>query len=272
MIPQDFITEWSLRSPWQQRYQVEQDLVISRSLITIFNHPFLTESLAFRGGTALFKLYLPPARYSEDIDLVQIKAGPIGPLIDALRECLAPWLGNPKRSQSEGRVTLVYRFESEENLPLRLKVEINSREHFSLHGYQQRLYAVESRWFTGKGWILTYSLDELLGTKLRALYQRKKGRDLFDLWYAFKRADPVPDTERVIISFLKYMEHGGHRISRALFEQNLLEKRIDPQFSQDLDPLLALESYWDFDLAFDYVLERLIAALPGDPWRSRGKV
>ena len=38
-----------------------------------------------------------------------------------------------------------------------------------------------SRWFTGAAKVLTYDLDELLGTKLRALYQRKKGRDLFDL-------------------------------------------------------------------------------------------
>lgn len=272
MIPQDFITEWSLRSPWPQRYQVEQDLVISRALIAIFNHPLLGESVAFRGGTALFKLYMPPARYSEDIDLVQVKAGPIGPLIDALRECLTPWLGNPRRSQSEGRVTLAFRFASENNVPLRLKVEINSREHFTLHGYQQRQFAVESRWFTGKARILTYSLDELLGTKLRALYQRKKGRDLFDLWYAFNRTDPAPDTERVIVSFLKYMEYGGHRISRALFEQNLLEKRTDPQFSCDLDPLLALENSWVFDQAFDDVMERLIAILPGEPWQGRGDV
>ncbi len=124
---------------------------------------------------------MPPARYSEDIDLVQVAAGPIGPVLDELRERLDPWLGEPKRSRSEGRVTLTYRFESEDGLPLKLKVEINSREHFSDHGFQQVPFAVESRWFTGNTEILTYSIDELLGTKLRALYQRKKGRDLFDL-------------------------------------------------------------------------------------------
>jgi predicted nucleotidyltransferase component of viral defense system len=153
--------------------------------LAIFNHPLLTEQLAFRGGTALFKLHLPPARYSEDIDLVQVQAGPIGPVMDALQEKLNPWLGIPKRKQFEGRVTLTNRMESEEGLPLKLKVEINSREHFTVLGFDRRQFSVESRWFTGSATILTYQLDELLGTKVRALCQRKKGRDLFDLWKAF---------------------------------------------------------------------------------------
>jgi predicted nucleotidyltransferase component of viral defense system len=269
MISRAYILEWQQHAPWSQGFQVEQDLVICRALVEIFSCPLLAENLAFRGGTALFKLHMPPARYSEDIDLVQVEAGPIGPIVDELRKCLDPWLGDPKRSFSEGRVTLVYRFASEEDLPLRLKVEINSREHFALHGFQRQLFAVESRWFAGKAEILTYTLDELLGSKLRALYQRKKGRDLFDLWYAFNRANPAPDARRVTDSFLKYMEYGGHQISRALFEKNLLEKKADPLFTSDIEPLLTTDSAWDFDLAFDDVMGRLIAILPGEPWQGR---
>ncbi len=129
MIPRDYITEWRKHAPWVEDFQVEQDLAISRALVAIFDHPVLRESLAFRGGTALSKLrFRPPARYSEDIDLVQIRAEPAGPMMDSLREVLDPWLGEPRRNQSEARVTLSYRFRSED-LPskrLRLKVEINS--------------------------------------------------------------------------------------------------------------------------------------------------
>ena len=79
MIPRDYITEWRVEAPWVQDSQVEQDLVISRALVKIFSHPLLSESLAFRGGTALYKLHIrPAARYSEDIDLVQIEAEPAG--------------------------------------------------------------------------------------------------------------------------------------------------------------------------------------------------
>ena len=79
MIPRDYITEWRALAPWVQDSQVEQDLVISRALVEIFSHPVLVDGLAFRGGTALYKLHLtPPARYSEDIDLVQTAPGRAG--------------------------------------------------------------------------------------------------------------------------------------------------------------------------------------------------
>lgn len=268
MIPQAYIIEWRKNAPWSQPAQVEQDLVICRALVEIFSNPLLAESLAFRGGTALFKLHMPPARYSEDIDLVQAKAGAIGPVIDALREQLDHWLGEPKRKRSEGRVTLLYRFSSEDNLPLRLKIEINTREHFAIHGFQKRQFIVKSRWFTGNATILTYSLEELLGTKLRALYQRKKGRDLFDLWYALNKTNQPPDIRLIIDSFLMYMEYAGYQISRALFEQNLFEKKNDPQFHGDIGQLLTAETTWDFTIAFDDIMNRLISTLPGSQWQG----
>ena len=146
MIPRDYITEWRVQAPWVEDVQVEQDLVISRALVAIFSHPLLSKSLAFRGGTALYKLHLkPPARYSEDIDLVQVDAGPAGPIMDALRGVLNPWLGQPKWKQTEGRVTFNYRFESEDTPPLRpyLKIEINSREHFAVFGFASHLSTPE---------------------------------------------------------------------------------------------------------------------------------
>jgi hypothetical protein len=75
VIPRDYITEWRARAPWTDNAQVEQDLAICRALVNIFSHPVLSDALAFRGGTALYKLYLTPAaRYSEDIDFVQVPA------------------------------------------------------------------------------------------------------------------------------------------------------------------------------------------------------
>lgn len=269
MIPKAYIDGWRKNAPWSQAAQVEQDLVICRALVEIFSRPFLAESLAFRGGTALFKLHMPPVRYSEDIDLVQVEAGPIGPILDELRKCLDPWLGEPGRKRNNGRVTLAYRFTSEDGLPLRLKVEINTREHFTIHGFQKHPFIVESRWFSGEAGILTYDLEELLGTKLRALYQRKKGRDLFDLWYALTHIDPTPDLQRIVDTFLQYMEHGEFQISRAQFEQNLFEKRENPQFVGDIEPLLTGDSVWGFEEALELVMVELISLLPGTPWQGR---
>lgn len=159
MIPRDYITEWRAQAPWVQDSQVEQDLIICRALVAIFGHPLLAKSLAFRGGTALYKIHLKPgARYSEDIDLVQINAEPAGPLMSALRDVLDPWLGKPQWKQTEGRITFVYRVDSEDTPPLRLrlKVEINSREHFSVYGLTSHPFAVESRWFKSEAGITSY--------------------------------------------------------------------------------------------------------------------
>ena len=269
MIPRDYITAWRAQAPWVQDSQVEQDLVMSRALVEIFSHPLLRGALAFRGGTALYKLHLrPAARYSEDIDLVQVKAEPAGPMMEALRHVLDPWLGKPRWKQTEGRVTFVYRFDSEDAPPLRLrlKVEINSREHFAVYGFTQVPFAVASRWFEGSCEILGYELDELLATKLRALYQRKQGRDLFDLATALQEPDVNP--ARIIAAFSEYMQGERRRVTRAQFEQNLDAKVSDPQFAADLGPLLATGFVWDLEAAALVVSSRLIELLPGDPWKG----
>lgn len=266
MIPLDYITAWRSNAPWPQLSQVEQDLITSRALVELYSDHFLADNLAFRGDTALFKLHLPPARYSEDIYLVQIQTGPIEPIIDAVQEKLDPWLGAPNWKQSEGRVTLIWRVESEEGLPFRLKVEIDSREHFTVLGYKKFPFEMVSRWHTGTASISTYCIDELLGTKLRALYQRKKGRDLFDLWYAASALKVSP--EAVVSCFLRNLEHEGHPVSRAEFEMNLFEKLNDRRFLDDMAPLLITGINWDYRASVRYVLQSLAPFMPGDEWQK----
>ncbi|RLA49367.1 MAG: nucleotidyl transferase AbiEii/AbiGii toxin family protein [Gammaproteobacteria bacterium] len=261
MIPRDYITEWRNQAPWVDDAQVEQDLVISRALIDIFSNKILHDALAFRGGTALFKLYLPAARYSEDIDLVQVKAVPAGSVMAALREVLDPWLGKPKYKQTNARITFKYRFQSEDGQPLRLKIEINTREHFAVAGFKDVLFTVDSRWYTGSCSILSYELNELLGTKLRALYQRKKGRDLFDLAIALDVKDANP--EKIIAVFYAYMQHGGHMVTKKQFEDNIAAKLQDNNFASDIGPLLAAGYEWDLNAMSEKVNNSLISLLNG---------
>jgi len=193
LIPRAYITEWRAKAPWQTDAQVEQDLVISRALVEIYLDPHLKDHLGFRGGTALHKLHLrPPVRYSEDIDFIQLKAGPIGPLFDRLKDRLG-FLGEPSRNQKDRNNVLLFRFESEipPVTPLRLKVEINCREHFAVQGIQKYSYELKSSWYRGISELSTFTLEEMLGSKMRALYQRSRGRDLFDLWYALKKKQSI---------------------------------------------------------------------------------
>ncbi|MEO1171850.1 MAG: nucleotidyl transferase AbiEii/AbiGii toxin family protein [Myxococcota bacterium] len=269
MIPKNFINAWRAHAPWPKDAQVEQDLVISRALVEMFRHQDIADRLAFRGGTALYKLHLlPAARYSEDIDLVQIGSEAIGDTLDLVRSVLDPWLGTPKRKLNSGRVNLNYRFDSEDSPPvkMRLKIEINSREHFSELGHTKKSSRVDSRWFSGQAEATTFDINELLGTKLRALYQRKKGRDLFDLWFALQQG--AIDHERLLRCFSRYMREGGQTVTRAQFEENLHGKTSDPDFRDDTEPLLRPGLDWDFDAAMDAVLTQIVSRLPGEPWKG----
>jgi hypothetical protein len=102
-----------------------------------------------------------------------------------------------------------------------------------------------------------------LGTKLRALYQRKKGRDLFDLATALK--NPAVGPARIIAAFSEYMDRGGHHVTRELFEKNLDSKLRHPLFTADIGPLLAPGYSWDIADGAQTVSSRLIALLPGEP-------
>jgi predicted nucleotidyltransferase component of viral defense system len=122
-------------------------------------------------------------------------------------------------------------------------------------------FGVESRWFTGACEITTYDLDELLGTKLRALYQWRKGRDLFDIATALSMGDVDP--RRLMAVFLRYMNEGGHRISRAEFEENLALKMEDSRFLTDIPPLLAAGRQWNSADAAERVHQTLFPLMEG---------
>jgi len=260
MIPQDYITEWSNKVPWQTNEQVEQDLVICRALIEIFSDDYLSKRLAFRGGTALYKLFiLDQSRYSEYIDLVQISAEPFGAVIDKLRDKLS-FLGEPIRKQKKSNNTLLFRYESE--VPpvqlMKLKVETNCIEHFTVLGYENKDFATESSWFNKSCRLTTYKIEELLGTKLRALYQRTKGRDLYDLYKAIISINDLDD-EKVIHCYHQYMSFVVDKLpTQKLFLKNLEEKMEDDNFLGDTKALISPTEYYDPMEAFELVKTKII--------------
>ena len=263
MIAKPFIAKWQEHAPWKEFAQVEQDLIISRALVEIFSDEFLRENLAFRGGTALHKLYLnPSARYSEDIDLVQIKPGPIKPIMDRIAEVITFFEENRKTENRGHGIKALYRFTSEyEEIRMRLKLEINCREHFNVLDWVDFPFEIESDWFKGKCEIRTYNINELLGTKLRALYQRSKGRDLFDLNYA--RINLSVNLDEVIQCYQHYIEFAtkNKRPSLKEFLLNIEAKEKDPSFNGDIEGLLRTEINYNQDEAFNWLKAELIAKM-----------
>jgi predicted nucleotidyltransferase component of viral defense system len=260
MIPEFCFIAWRQEVPWVYDYQIEQDLIISRALINLYENKKIKERLVFRGGTALNKLFLkPPVRYSEDIDLVQINSEPIGKIIFEIRTALS-WLGEPTSKLTERGVKLFYRYLDRNNSQRKLKIEINTTEHFHFYDFVEYPYSIKNPWFTGEASILSYRLNELIGTKLRALYQRRKGRDLFDLWIVLK--NDMVDCSKVVEVFLSHLNIAGSNITRSVFEKNLLEKINNRDFKEDVIQLLVDDKSWSINLAYKMVNDQLICLLP----------
>jgi len=273
VIPLAYLQGWTAHAPWPDLRQVEQDLIICRALCDLFNSETLAGKIAFRGGTAINKLlFANPLRYSEDIDLVQTQAEPIGKLIVGVRDALS-WLGPCNYKQAEHSTHLVFKFTPEVGgVPLKLKVEINTREHANRFDLKAYPFDVKNDWYAGSTEIVSFEPEELFGTKLRALLQRKKNRDLFDLYEGLQQLQLMPD--RVIECFHHYLGLENLAITRAMAEERMLQK-LNRSLTEDIAPLLPMGvTYTEADAiaAFGKVWVRFIQQLPGDPWKSSGKV
>jgi len=260
MIPKKYIVEWKEFVPWQNDAQIEQDMVIDRALISIFSDDYLHDNLAFRGGTALHKIYLKPQiRYSEDIDLVQIKKTSIGKVLDKIKEKLSFFDIKPIIKQKTNNNTLIFKFDSEISpvVRLRLKVEINCREHFNVLGFKNVEHLMKNGWFDGAAGIQSYELEELLATKLRALYQRKKGRDLFDLYYAMTKENV--DFEKILFCYHEYMKFSVNKTPTAnQFIMNMDEKIKNAEFTGDIYALLRPGMEFNNEKAYAFIKENLL--------------
>jgi predicted nucleotidyltransferase component of viral defense system len=274
LIPLSYIQAWSTKTPWPDSRQVEQDLIISRALCDLFNSQALQGKIAFRGGTAINKLlFKQPLRYSEDIDLVQTQAEPIGTTVNAIRDALS-WLGKCNTEQAGHSMHLVFKFtpEADAQTTLKLKVEINTREHGSLFGFKPYPFTVDSDWYQGRAQIVSFEAEELFGTKLRALLQRRKNRDLFDLHHGLEQLALNPD--KLITCFDHYLALEGKPITRAVAEQRMLEK-LTRSLTEDIAPLLPAGIRFNDDdamHAFEQVWTVLIARIKGDAWKLTDKV
>jgi hypothetical protein len=89
----------------------------------------------------------PAARYSANIDFVQKNADPIRQTIDSIKEILKPWLGDPKWKITQRSAKLIYKYEAINKLPAKLKIEINTTEHFQVPPLRSEEFNVQSDWW-----------------------------------------------------------------------------------------------------------------------------
>ena len=265
MIAQAYLNEWMSRAPWPTQFQIEQDLVLSRLIVEIAGHELLGGELALRGGTCLNKLHLPePLRYSEDLDYVRRTRSGIKPYLTALREvALGVGLVEHGTTQSGQMVHIVFDAQATGGPGrIRVKIETNIVETDSFLPRIALPYAVDSRWWSGEASVCTFKIEELMATKLRALYQRRKGRDLFDLWHVL---NDLNINEQLVVDGLAHYMGDGLFNYRELCA-NLAAKLENPDFAADLDQLTAEPPHqYSVPAAADLVMERLGSRLYGAP-------
>lgn len=257
MIRRNEIIQWGVDHPWQNENQVEQDLLLSRAMIEIANDGLLGQELVLRGGTAFHKLFLPePYRYSEDLDFVRTTTGGIGGVMKGLT-ALGGELGFDVRTKMGKFPKVYWRFTFEDGKPGKIKIEINTFERSPMLPLARVSHSVSSPFYTGQAAIPTFQVEELVATKLRALYQRKKGRDLYDLWLALTVLELDPS--KILEAFPAYRPEG---LSGEQIIDNLRIKLQDKEFCSDVNAMIkASAPEYDPQIAGELVIEELLLPL-----------
>jgi hypothetical protein len=98
ITPRDILTHQAV-VPWSAQHHVEQDLLLCRAMIALFDYAFLSSQIATRGGTLLHKVHLaPPAPTTKTLIRLRSGSRPPEPIRCAMRRVLEDVLGAPKAS------------------------------------------------------------------------------------------------------------------------------------------------------------------------------
>jgi len=257
MIPASDITKWGVDHPWSTRDQIEQDFLLSQAICEIANDSLLGNELIIRGGTAFHKLFLPkPYRYSEDLDYVRRSAGGIGPIMTQL-VTIGEKLGYKANSNLTKYPKAYWKGTSESGQPIRIKIEINTYERTPALPLTTFHHVISAEYFCAQSDVVAFQPEEQTATKIRALYQRSKGRDLFDIWLSLEVLAHDPSV--IINAFSPYRPEG---MTAELAIKNLERKLENRQFLEDLDGLAILhELDYDQRVASAIVIEKLLRLL-----------
>ncbi len=196
---------------------IEQDYVLTWVLQAIANSP-LRDRLAFKGGTALKKVYEPDYRFSEDLDFTLLDDTPNESLATAI-EALFPWLRREVNIVLDVRRTEIHQTGNPAiylNYIGPLRGELGSR-FFKTDFTRDELLLfppveapLQSPYSDCRGRTETlrvYTPEEILAEKLCALLGRTEPRDLYDVHYMLTHR--LADVESVSFRLGEKMAHKG---------------------------------------------------------------
>ncbi|MDX8431340.1 MAG: nucleotidyl transferase AbiEii/AbiGii toxin family protein [Candidatus Algichlamydia australiensis] len=177
---------------------IEKDYVLSWVLWGIFLHPLLSSKLVFKGGTCLKKCFFGSYRFSEDLDFTLTKPTTLIELEKSFQE-VCEWVQENSRIMFfqkkqkfeeyktprgnlafQGRLRYQGPLKHKTSFP-KIKLDITAHEILVekpslckvLHHYSDSCKEEVQ--------IATYSFEEVFAEKIRALIQRSRPRDLYDV-------------------------------------------------------------------------------------------
>ncbi|MBA2382320.1 MAG: nucleotidyl transferase AbiEii/AbiGii toxin family protein [Chloroflexi bacterium] len=193
------VREWGLTEE-----VVEKDYVLGWLLWGVGTHPALRDAWVFKGGTCLKKCFVETYRFSEDLDFTVLDGGPLEPddlmsVLDEMLETVESASGLELRSQpprlrmrpdgrsAEGRI--YYRGPRGAPGEARVKLDLTYDEVVVEPTVRQTIAHAYDDQLPGDGMVRCYSFVEVFAEKLRALGQRTRPRDLYDVVNLYRRAD-----------------------------------------------------------------------------------
>jgi predicted nucleotidyltransferase component of viral defense system len=217
-----------LRAEWTLDIGViEKDYVLGWLLAAIGRHPALADSWVFKGGTCLRKCYYETFRFSEDLDFTVVPGGIDDPAdLQAVFGEIAGWLreesgiqlavdetafrrrrnrrGNPT---TQGR--LAYEGPNPQPVSPKVKLDITSDEVLVERPVLRKIGHQYSDAPLPVDGVLCYSITELFGEKLRALAERCRPRDLYDVVHMHRHPDLIGLEQAVRTVLDRKCSHAG---------------------------------------------------------------
>ncbi|MFG0260747.1 MAG: nucleotidyl transferase AbiEii/AbiGii toxin family protein [Phycisphaerales bacterium JB041] len=193
------IREWGLSEE-----VIEKDYVLGWLLWAIGTDPELSEQWAFKGGTCLKKCYLETYRFSEDLDFTVVPGGPIAPeevepilrrLLDrAGQESGIDFLSTPPRLKAGGggnftQGRIYYVGPRRTPTPARVKLDLSASEVIARPTVLRPISHPYPDTLPGQGTVRCYAFEEVFAEKIRAMGERGRPRDLYDIVNLFRRED-----------------------------------------------------------------------------------
>jgi predicted nucleotidyltransferase component of viral defense system len=254
------VREWGLRDD-----VVEKDYVLGWLLWGIGTSESLRDSWVFKGGTCLKKCYIETYRFSEDLDFTVLPGGPISaenvlPLISEAMANVHEASGidfsvqeprvrlRPGGHTAEGRV--YYRGPRGAPAPARIKLDLSAEEILARAPVLRPIAHAYPDEFPAPAQVRCYSFEELFAEKIRAMGERSRPRDLYDIVNLFRREDLRLEQELIRSTLERKCESKGIDLPShdAIDSSPLrveLESEWESMLGHQLPVLPPFEQFWE---------------------------